>query len=262
MAARFDLPVAMTGAVGNDPNGAAARSHLADSGVDVADVAVLEQTTGVASIWVDGSGANRIVIVAGANGHVDPSAVERAVRRIEPAVVVGQFEIPPAATAAAFSAARDVGATTILNPAPAFAINSTLVGLTDWLVPNETEFLGIGGGRLGGTETHEAAAIVALGDRLGVHLVVTLGERGVAVRSTGRDVVRVEAPTVAAVDTTGAGDAFVGAFAVGLAMGGTPVEAARLGCTVAADSVTRRGTAASYASRDAARAMLAAMGAG
>jgi ribokinase len=89
-----------------------------------------------------------------------------------------------------------------------------------------------------------------------VSLVVTLGDRGALVVPRGEAETRVDAPSVVAVDTTGAGDAFVGAFAVGLAMGRAPVEAVRLGCATAADSVTRRGTQASYADRAAAAAML------
>ena len=88
-------------------------------------------------------------------------------------------------------------------------------------------------------------------------IVVTLGERGALVVPRGAAPTWVEAPAVRAVDTTGAGDAFVGAFAVGLAMGRSPVAAVRLGCAAAADSVTRRGTQASYPDRPAAAAILA-----
>ena len=97
----------------------------------------------------------------------------------------------------------------------------------------------------------------ALGERLAVSVVVTLGERGALVVSRAEPPGWVEAPTVDAVDTTGAGDAFVGAFAVGLAMGRSPLAAARLGCVAAADSVTRRGTQASYPDRPAAARIMA-----
>ena len=85
---------------------------------------------------------------------------------------------------------------------------------------------------------------------------MTLGERGAAVLPRGGHVTRVAAPQVRATDTTGAGDAFVGAFAVGLARGWDAADAARLGCAFAADSVTRPGTQSSFATRDAAAAML------
>src|SRR6185369_3337012 len=114
---------------------------------------------GVAAIWVDRAGMNRIIIIPGTNALVDPLAAAAAVRRIRPVVVVGQLEIPQAATGAAFAAAREVGATTILNPAPGAPIDPALLAVTDWLVPNETEFVALGGRTLGGPRGDEAAAI-------------------------------------------------------------------------------------------------------
>jgi ribokinase len=172
-------------------------------------------------------------------------------------VVVGQFEIPQSTTSAAFAAAREVGATTILNPAPGAVIEPGLLAATDWLVPNETEFALVGGRALTGSVDDQAAAITALGDGLAVSLVVTLGERGVALRRRGEKVAWIPAPAVKVVDTTGAGDAFVGAFAVGLGLGWSPVSAATLGCAAGADSVARAGTQTSYPDRAAATVMLA-----
>lgn len=135
----------------------------------------------------------------------------------------------------------------MLNPAPAADPDPALLAVTDWLVPNEHEFAMIGGGTLDGDEAAEDVLMEALADRSGVSLLVTLGVRGAAVVPHGGPIVRVAAPQVSVVDTTGAGDAFVGAFAVGLAEGWNPADAARLGCAFAADSVTRRGTQASFA---------------
>jgi ribokinase len=257
MAARFGVPVAMVAAVGDDPNGAAIVANLREQGIATDDVAVVRATSGVAPIWVDGAGMNRIIIIPGANELVSPETAAAAVDRVGPAVVIGQLEIPQPATAAAFAAARRTGATTILNPAPGAVIEDGLVAATDWLVPNETEFVAVGGRPLQGDEEAEDAAIVALGDALGISLVVTLGERGVALRPRGaRTVARVPAPPVKAVDTTGAGDAFVGAFAVGLATGRAARAAAILGCAAASASVTRPGTQRSYPDQDSARRML------
>lgn len=255
--ARFGATVAMVNAVGDDENGRAIIANLAEQGVTVDDIAIMPGTSGVAPIWVDGAGMNRIIIIPGTNALVGAHDAAAAVRRRQPSVVVGQFEIPQATTAAAFAAAREIGATTILNPAPGAAIESGLLTVTEWLVPNETEFVLIGGRALTGSVDDQSAAITALGDELDTNLVVTLGERGVVLRSRGEPVSRIPAPAVRAVDTTGAGDAFVGAFAVGLGLGWSPAEAARLGCAAGSDSVTRAGTQSSYPDRAAAAAMLA-----
>jgi len=258
-AARFGARVAMVNTVGDDGYGGETIANLEAQGVDATYVRHVPGSSGVAPIWVDGAGMNRIIIVPGANLHVPADLAVEAVEAVRPAVVVGQFEIPQAVTAAAFAAARACDAVTVLNPAPAAEIIPGLVAATDWLVPNEHEFALIGGGTLDGGAGAEDGLIVGLSARLGVSLVVTLGKRGVAVLPLGGDVTRVAAPPVEAVDTTGAGDAFVGAFSVGLALGWGAVDAARLGCAFAADSVTRPGTQASFAAPDGAAMLLAAI---
>lgn len=256
-AARFGARVAMVNTVGDDAYGGETIANLEAQGVDTTYVRRVAGSSGVAPIWVDGAGMNRIIIVPGANLHVSADLAREAVAAVQPAVVVGQFEIPQAVTAAAFVTARAAGAVTVLNPAPAAEVIPQLVAATDWLVPNEHEFALIGGGTLAGDMVAEDTLITALSARLGVSLVVTLGERGAAVQPLGGSITRVAAPIVQAVDTTGAGDAFVGAFAVGLALGRSAVDAARLGCMFAADSVTRPGTQASFADRKGAAALLA-----
>jgi ribokinase len=257
MAARFGVRVAMVGAVGDDANGRAILDNLDVQGVDNGAIRIASGSSGVAPIWVDGAGMNRIIVIPGANELVAPDAAAAAVERIAPAVVVGQFEIPQAATTAAFVAARRIGAITVLNPAPGSTIHPDLLAVTDWLVPNETEFALVGGRPLTGPDREQAAAITDFGDALAVSLVVTLGDRGAALRPRGEDVSWIPAPRAIAVDTTGAGDAFVGAFAVGLATGLDPGAAAALACTAASDSVTRPGTQASYAESGTAGRMLA-----
>lgn len=249
-AARFGADVAMVNAVGDDDYGSATIANFEREGIATDDVIRVAGSSGVAPIWVDGGGRNRIIIVPGANEAVPPDLAAAAVTRRRPVVVIGQFEIPQAVTAAGFAAGRTVGAITILNPAPAAAIDPTLLAVTDWLVPNETEFALLAGHPLGDDPDAEDRSIKAFAGANGTSVVVTLGARGVAILPLGGALVRVPAPIVDAVDTTGAGDAFVGAFAVGLAMGWPPERAAHLGCLAASDSVTRPGTQLSYPDRD------------
>ncbi len=257
MAARLGAEVAMVNTLGEDDHGTAYLGQFAAEGIDTRFIRRAPGSSGVAPIWVDRTGTNRIIIVPGANMEVRPDVAAEAVETVRPQVVIGQFEIPQATTAAGFAAARTLGATTVLNPAPAAPVDPALLGVTDWLVPNETEFELIAGVRLGETDEDRAAVVGAFADRLAVSVVVTLGERGALVVPRGGTPSRVEAPRVEAVDTTGAGDAFVGAFAVGLALGRSVEDAVLLGCVAAADSVTRRGTQASYPGSAAATRILA-----
>jgi ribokinase len=258
MAARFGAEVAMVNTVGDDAHGTAYLEKLAEEGIDTSFMRRVTGSSGVAPIWVDSRGTNRIIVVPGANGQVLPDVAAQAVESFRPDVVIGQFEIPQATTAAGFAAARGMGATTVLNPAPADAIDPGLLAVTDWLIPNAPEFELVAGQPMGDSADHVVPAVRGFGERLGVSIVVTLGERGALVVPHGGSEAWVEPPQVAAIDTTGAGDAFVGAFAVGLALGRSPVAAVRLGCAAAADSVTRRGTQASYADGAAADTILQA----
>ncbi|MFL5684575.1 MAG: ribokinase [Chloroflexota bacterium] len=247
MAARFGADVAMVNTLGDDDHGTAYLEKLASEGIETRFMRRVPGSSGVAPIWVDARGTNRIIIVPGANEHVLAEVAAEAVDAFRPDVVVGQFEIPQPTTAAAFETARRVGATTVLNPAPAATVDPGLLAVTDWLVPNVPEFALIAGVPLGGSREDDARAVRAFASRLAVSLIVTLGERGALLVPRDGGAEWVPAPVVEAIDTTGAGDAFVGAFAVGLASGWSPVDAVRLGCAAAADSVTRRGTQASYA---------------
>jgi len=255
-AARLGARVAMVNCLGDDSYGADTLRNFAAQGVDTHWVRQVPGSSGVAPIWVDAAGMNRIICVPGANDATSPELAVAAFDAIRPSVVVAQFETPQPTTAAVFGHARAAGATTVLNPAPAAPIDDAIIGATDWLVPNEHEFALIGGDALGGEPAAEDAALRALAERLGVSLVVTLAQRGAAVLPRGGHVERVAAPRVRATDTTGAGDAFVGAFAVGLALGWGAADAARLGCAFAADSVTRPGTQSSFPGRESAAAML------
>jgi ribokinase len=255
MAARLGAHVSMVGALGDDVYAGMTVDNLIAQGVDAAHVARVPGSSGVAPIWVEPDGTNRIIVVGAANDAVDPAAAAAAVRSLAGvSVVVGQLEIPQAVTAAAFGAAREVGATTILNPAPAAALESDLLDGADWLIPNETEFAILAG--IVRFDPSDDAALVAFAGRVRPRLVVTLGSRGVALVTEAGAVTRVPAGPVEGVDTTGAGDAFVGAFAYGLAAGLPEMTAVRLGIACASDSVTKHGTQSSFATRDGARDLL------
>ena len=250
MAARLGARVSMVGALGNDVYAEMTFENLARQGVDATNVARVEGSSGVAPIWVEAGGQNRIIVVPGANDKVDPASAADAIGSMTGVrVVIGQLEVPQRVTLAAFRAARAVGATTVFNPAPAAPLDLELLAATDWLIPNEHELALVAGGPV---DLDDDRALIESAGRLGTHLLVTLGAKGAAVVGTDR-VDRVPAVEVRAVDSTGAGDAFVGAFAFGLAAGLDELDAVRLGIACASDSVTRPGTQSSYASRDDAR---------
>lgn len=252
MAARLGARVSMVGALGDDVYAGMTFDNLAAQGVDATHVARVSGSSGVAPIWVEPDGTNRIIVVGGANDAVDPEAAAAAVRSLRPAVVVGQLEIPQTATTAGFESARSVGAVTILNPAPAATLEPALLAGADWLIPNESELAMLAG--LDRFDPSDDAALLAYAARIEPRLVMTLGARGAAlVAADARSVERIPAIRVTPVDTTGAGDAFVGAFAYGLAAGLDEVMAIRLGIACASDSVTRTGTQSSFATRAVAK---------
>ncbi|MFM7781995.1 MAG: ribokinase, partial [Candidatus Limnocylindrus sp.] len=179
MAARFGTPVAMVNAVGNDAYGSAHMENFAKEGIDTTWMRTVEGSSGVAPIWVDAKGKNRIIIIPGANNSTDPAVAESAVREFAPAIVVGELEIPQRVTLAAFRAARAAGITTLLNPAPAAELDPALLAATDWLAPNETEFATIFGGEPRGDGA--SARIKAAAVKSGAKLVVTLGSAGAVI---------------------------------------------------------------------------------
>jgi ribokinase len=250
MARRLGADVWMVGCLGTDVFGDMTLDNFSAAGIDTTYVTrTTEASSGVAPIWVEAGGHNRIVCVAGANArmteHQAKTAVE-SVPRVD--VVVGQFEVPQEVTAAGFRAAKERGALTVLNPAPAAEISADLLSVTDWLIPNEVEFEFLARARAAGdvVSSPTDAAVAELAQRFAVNLVATLGEAGAAVFDGSGSVVRITPPPTPVVDTTGAGDAFVGAFSYGLAAGLTPAAAARLGCACATSSVARPGTQSSF----------------
>ena len=239
MASRLGARVSIVNCLGLDVFGDMTLENFEREGIDVTHVTrTAEAASGVAPIWVEPDGANRIIVVPGANERLRPEDAARALVEADTVdVVLGQLEIAEDVTAAAFAAGRERGALTVLNPAPAAILDPTLLAATDWLVPNEVE---------AGVLAPTLSALAALGPRV----VVTLGERGAAMLGADGESFEIPAERVDAVDTTGAGDAFVGAFAYGLATGMAAEAAVGLGCACATASVRRPGTQSSFLARE------------
>ena len=240
MAAHCGAEVHFIGKLGEDVFGGSILDNFMKVGINTDYVERSETPTGVAHIWVDGKGENRIIIVPGANHEIEIEKAVDAINSIKDlSIVVAQCEIKQKVTLNAFRAAKARGCTTILNPAPYQEISPELLELCDWIIPNETEFRELSGQLPISDE-------ILKGFRPGKNSIVTLGSQGAVYISADGQLTKVSAPKVTAIDTTGAGDAFVGAFAYSLASGSDPVSAMTLGIKVASFSVTRKGAQSSY----------------
>ena len=240
-AARLGAKVAMIGCVGNDDYGVRLRDALLAEHIDCEAVSVVEDSSGVALIVVDDNSQNAIVIVAGANGAMTPAVIERFDAVLQAAdVVICQLEIPDATVGHALKRARELGKTVILNPAPASRpLPADWFAAIDYLIPNESEAAALSGLAVDSLQSAETAAtqLIAMGAG---KVIVTLGAQG-SLFANGNGFEHFPAPTVKAVDTTAAGDTFVGGFAAALADGKSEAEAIRYGQIAAALSVTRAG---------------------
>jgi ribokinase len=240
MAAHCGAEVHFIGKLGNDVFGNAIADNFVKVGIHSQYVGRSDTPNGVAHIWVDENGENRIIIIPGANHEIEIAKAAEAIASIKDlSVVVAQCEIKQEVTLAAFKAAKARGCTTILNPAPYQEISAELLALCDWIIPNETEFREL----CGELPTSDA---VLQSFRSGKNSIVTLGGQGAVYISPDGQLTKVAAPKVTAVDTTGAGDAFVGTFAYSLASGNDPIAAMTLGIKVASLSVTKKGAQSSY----------------
>ncbi|WP_322043580.1 ribokinase [Paraburkholderia sp. J67] len=244
-AARLGAQVAMIGCVGADANGERLRAGLLAEGIDCDAIDISQQApTGVALIVVDDASQNAIVIVAGSNGEVTPATLARHEAVIAAArVVVCQLETPPDAVHAALALAHKLGKLTILNPAPATGpLPAAWLPLVDYLVPNELEAATLTG--LPVTTPDEAAqAAQALRLAGARNVLITLGAQGVCalLEDEAGAARHWPTPKVAAVDTTAAGDTFVGALAAQLAAGEAAGAAIPFALRAASISVTRAG---------------------
>lgn len=221
-AARSGARTAFIGAVGDDDAG---RRLLGVMSADAIDATRVHDAgavpTGRALIGVAADGENSIIVVPGANATVEVSSIPTA------SVVLAQLEVPIEAVIAAFQRARECGATTILNPAPAQHLPAELLALCQIVVPNEHELA-----LLGGVPALLAAGVTTV--------IVTLGQRGAQLH-TANGVRQIEPVSVHTIDTTGAGDTFCGALAARLSLGETIDSSLQYASTAAAISTTRSG---------------------
>jgi ribokinase len=240
-AARLGAQVSMVGCVGSDAYGEELRGALLAEQIDCQAVSTVDDSSGVALIVVDDNSQNAIVIVAGANGALTPAVIDRfdAVLRAAD-VIICQLEVPDATVGHALKRGRELGKTVILNPAPASRpLPADWYASIDYLIPNESEASALSGLPVDSLASAETAAsrLIAMGAG---KVIITLGAQG-SLFANGKGFEHFPAPKVKAVDTTAAGDTFVGGFAAALAAGKREVDAIRFGQVAAALSVTRAG---------------------
>jgi ribokinase len=238
-ARRLGADVSMIGRIGEDKFGKSLQENLQREGIDTSNLRVDGSgTTGVALISVDERGENTIIVVPGANANVSTADVEAASLVISRAsILLLQLEIPVESVLQAARIARRTGVTTILNAAPARSLPSELLSLVDYLVVNETEATQVVG--IGAMSPPDVAKILqSLGAR---NVVITLGTEGVVLVQVDGSSLSLPAFQVQAIDTTAAGDAFVGAFAVALGTGLANRDALLWGSAAGALTVTREG---------------------
>jgi ribokinase len=247
-AARLGARVSMAGCLGRNAFGETLIAGLRDAGIRTGDVMRVDSQTGIALITVDASGANTIVVASGANMAVDAAQVDRALANASgPGILLLQHEIPADANAHAIRMARQAGWFVMLNPAPARPIPAELLPLIDLITPNETEAAAIAGRPVASRADALVAARSLLAMGAGA-VLVTLGGDGAIFCDASR-ALHCPALAVQAVDTTAAGDAYVGALAAALAEQRPLEEGLGFAAAAAALSVTRLGAQPSLATR-------------
>ena len=249
-AARLGAQVSLIGRIGRDDFGAQMAAFLSAQGVDLKHVQDTEgKATGCALIVVANKD-NAIVVVPGANAELSARDIE-AVSVSRDDVLLSQLEIPTATVAAFFARGRASGARTILNPAPAIAVEPSLFALADLIILNETELAAFTGRQVEATAAAGEIVEVAntLRSRADQVVCVTLGARGVVASGSGETHV-IDGRQVEAVDTTGAGDCFAGAVAAELARGASVADALQFANVAASICVQRMGAGPSMPGLD------------
>jgi ribokinase len=249
--ARMGASVRMIGCVGNDPFGRFLLEALGSDGVDTTYVrSVADKPSGVALITVDKDGQNAIVVSPGANSLVNADFVFQCQAAFEGAsVLVLQLETPLDGVILAAKLAKERGIRVVLNPAPAQTLPKELLSLVDDVIPNQSELALL-------TGTSDVETGISVLQKMGPdRVVVTLGADG-AVLADKSARKRFDAKKVRAVDTTAAGDSFVGAYVVAVAEGVDETKACQFGIAAGAICVTSAGAQASLPTRSAVEAML------
>ncbi|AEN09373.1 MULTISPECIES: ribokinase [unclassified Streptomyces] len=237
-AARAGGEVVMIGAVGTDEYGSRLRTTLEHAGIDTDLLHTVAGPSGTAHIVVDDEGSNAIVVVPGANGTVTTLGPGEHAAIAAAGLLLLQLELPLRVVTEAARAARSLGVRTILTPSPVQPLPAELLDAVDLLIPNEHE-----AAALSGYDDPHAAAQILL--RQVPEVVITLGRKGCLYAARGGETIPFPAPEVTAVDTTGAGDTFVGTLAVALGEGRAVPEALAWASSAAALCVQRPGASSS-----------------
>ena len=241
-AKRAGADVALIAGLGADIFGQNTKSHLEAEGVDTSAIFYGKQPSGVAHIWVDSKGENRIIIIPGANLELTREFIESVVLKISNlSIVIAQCELPQEFAIAAFKSAKVKNAITILNPAPAVELSPELIELSDWTIPNQIEFNSLATEVPGGDLVEQIENLYP--DK---NLLVTLGSNGAILRTKNGAMIKATAPKTEVIDTTGAGDGFVGAFAAALNAGKELQIALEFAIKFASNSVGKKGAQSSY----------------
>ena len=240
MAGLLGADVYMITCLGDDVYKEMTINNYEANNVNTDHIQLVKGASGVAPIWVDATGQNRIIVIPGANNEID---AQKAISSIEAigniSVLVGQCEIPMEVNHEVFKYAKSNSVTTIFNPAPAKKLEIEFLEHISWLIPNENEFE-----LISGMEPNDDN-FLKFNKEIPCNLIVTLGEKG-AVLVDENKTHYFDAPAVNAIDTTGAGDSFIGTFAYELSESNSPDSCIKKAVEKASQSVTKKGTQSSY----------------
>ena len=240
MAGLLGADVYMITCLGDDVYKEMTINNYEANNVNTDHIQLVKGASGVAPIWVDATGQNRIIVIPGANNEID---AQKAISSIEAigdiSVLVGQCEIPMEVNHEVFQYAKSNSVTTIFNPAPAKKLEREFLEHISWLIPNENEFELISG------MEPDDDNFLKFNEEIPCNLIVTLGEKG-AVLVDENKTHYFDAPSVNAIDTTGAGDSFIGTFAYELSESNSPESCIKKAVEKASQSVTKKGTQSSY----------------
>jgi len=240
MAGLLGADVYMITCLGDDVYKEMTINNYEANNVNTDHIQLVKGASGVAPIWVDATGQNRIIVIPGANNEIDAQKAISSIEEIgDISVLVGQCEIPMEVNHKVFQYAKSNSVTTIFNPAPAKKLEREFLEHISWLIPNENEFE-----LISGMEPNDDN-FLKFNEEIPCNLIVTLGEKG-AVLVDENKTHYFDAPSVNAIDTTGAGDSFIGTFAYELSESNSPESSIKKAVEKASQSVTKKGTQSSY----------------
>ena len=240
MAGLLGADVYMITCLGDDVYKEMTINNYEANNVNTDHIQLVKGSSGVAPIWVDATGQNRIIVIPGANNEIDAQKAISSIEEIgDISVLVGQCEIPMEVNHKVFQYAKSNSVTTIFNPAPAKKLEREFLEHISWLIPNENEFE-----LISGMEPNDDN-FLKFNEEIPCNLIVTLGEKG-AVLVDENETHYFDAPSVNAIDTTGAGDSFIGTFAYELSESNSPESCIKKAVEKASQSVTKKGTQSSY----------------